>query len=83
MTRLPQHLRNVKVRDKDGLEAAEAIWQAVREEEERLGEEGRVLVRTSGTEQLVRVMCRGAEPEAVRRRLRPHRRRGRGATRVE
>jgi phosphoglucosamine mutase len=57
MTRLPQHLLNVKVRDKDGLEAAEAIWQAVREEEERLGEEGRVLVRTSGTEQLVRVMC--------------------------
>jgi phosphoglucosamine mutase len=57
MTRLPQHLLNVKVRDKDGLDAAEAIWQAVREEEERLGGQGRILVRPSGSEPLVRVMC--------------------------
>jgi phosphoglucosamine mutase len=64
--RLPQVLVNVRVADRHALEGATAVWQAVREEEARLGERGRVLVRPSGTEALVRVMVE-AETEAEAR----------------
>ncbi len=57
MERLPQVLVNVPVRDKSGLEHAAALWAAVEDESTRLGSSGRVLVRPSGTESLVRVMC--------------------------
>jgi phosphoglucosamine mutase len=60
MQRLPQRLVNVRVRDRDGLEGAHAVWDAVERETERLGGEGRVLVRASGTEPLVRVMAEAA-----------------------
>jgi phosphoglucosamine mutase len=56
MTRHPQVLRNVEVTDRSGLEEAAAVWEAVRSAERDLGEGGRVLVRASGTEPLVRVM---------------------------
>lgn len=56
MTRFPQTLINVRVKDKHALEGNEAIWGAVRSAEEAMGDSGRVLVRTSGTEPLVRVM---------------------------
>lgn len=56
MTRLPQRLVNVRVQDMAGLEGAQEIWQKVEEESGRLGDEGRVLVRSSGTEPVVRVM---------------------------
>ena len=56
MTRYPQLLVNVRVADKDRLARAEQVWQAVRAEEEALGDEGRVVLRASGTESLVRVM---------------------------
>ncbi len=56
MRRLPQVLVNVQVRMRDRLADAEAVWRAVGAEERRLGERGRVLVRASGTEPLVRVM---------------------------
>lgn len=56
MTRFPQTLINVRVQDKHALEGNEAIWGAVRAAEEAMGDAGRVLVRTSGTEPLVRVM---------------------------
>ena len=56
MRRFPQVLLNVEVRDRDALENAAGVWDAVAEAEAALGDRGRVLVRSSGTEQLVRVM---------------------------
>jgi phosphoglucosamine mutase len=67
MERFPQVLVNVEVSDRDGLDDAEDVWDAVREAEAALGERGRVLVRPSGTEQLVRVMVEAeTEDEAER-----------------
>jgi phosphoglucosamine mutase len=54
--RLPQRLRNVAVANKGGLAGASEIWDAVAAAEERLGDNGRVILRASGTEPLVRVM---------------------------
>ncbi len=56
MTRLPQVLVNVRGVDKDQLEGATAVWDAVAAHEEALGDAGRVLLRKSGTEPIVRVM---------------------------
>ncbi len=56
MERLPQVLRNVGNVDRERLRDAAAVWRAVDAETESLGGNGRVLVRASGTEQLVRVM---------------------------
>ncbi len=72
MRRLPQVLVNVHVRVRDRLAEAEGVWRAVGEEEARLGESGRVLVRASGTEPLVRVMVEAetaAEAHATAERL--------------
>ena len=60
MTDYPQVLRNVRVADRAGLNDAEAVWEAVRHTEELLGGGGRVLIRPSGTEPLVRVMVEAA-----------------------
>jgi phosphoglucosamine mutase len=54
--RLPQRLVNVEVEDLAGLETATAVWEAVVSEQAALSDRGRVLVRPSGTEALVRVM---------------------------
>jgi len=56
MSRLPQRLVNVPVRDRDALEHAQELDAAVRAAEQELVGRGRVLVRSSGTEPLVRVM---------------------------
>lgn len=56
MVEFPQVLQNITVRDKHGLTAAAAVWSAVEHAEAELGQDGRVLVRASGTEPLVRVM---------------------------
>jgi phosphoglucosamine mutase len=67
MTRFPQVLLNVEVADRSRLSEADAVWSAVRRSEDALGEGGRVLVRASGTEPLVRVMVEaGTEQEAGR-----------------
>jgi phosphoglucosamine mutase len=64
MKRFPQVLVNVPVADKGRLGANAAVSDAIHAAEERLGERGRVLVRASGTEPLVRVMVE-AEDEAT------------------
>ena len=56
MQKLPQRLVNVRVRDRTALDGADAVWAAVERESEALEGRGRVLVRASGTEPLVRVM---------------------------
>lgn len=66
ITELPQVLENVRVRDRGGLEGATGVWRAVAEIERKLGRDGRVLVRPSGTEPLVRVMVEALD-EAVAR----------------
>lgn len=63
---VPQVLINVPVAKRDQLEAAEDVWDAVRAAEEKLGEEGRVLLRPSGTEPLIRVMVEAVDAEAAR-----------------
>jgi phosphoglucosamine mutase len=66
MTRLPQVLINVPDVDKAGLPAADAVWEVVRAEEDRLADGGRVLLRPSGTEALVRVMVEAETQDDAR-----------------
>jgi phosphoglucosamine mutase len=61
MRTYPQVLENVTVPNKAGLDECTPIWDAVRDAEERLHGDGRILVRASGTEPLVRVMVEAAE----------------------
>jgi phosphoglucosamine mutase len=63
MAKLPQRLVNVRVRDRDALAHAEGVDQAVRAAEQELVGRGRVLVRPSGTEPLVRVMVEAPSEE--------------------
>ncbi len=57
MERLPQVLVNVEVSDREAVDGAAALWDAVGRENAALQGRGRVLVRASGTEPLVRVMA--------------------------
>lgn len=59
MTKYPQVLVNVRAEEKHKLDENEKIQQAIRTVEHRMGGVGRVLVRPSGTEPLVRVMVEG------------------------
>ena len=63
MEKLPQRLVNVRVRDRGALEHAQGVDEAVRVENEALDGRGRVLVRASGTEPLVRVMVEAPSDE--------------------
>jgi phosphoglucosamine mutase len=66
MTRLPQVLVNVRVAGVVDLERAPGLWETVRQVEADLGDRGRVVVRSSGTEPLVRVMVEApTEAEAA------------------
>ena len=65
MTRYPQVLVNVPVKDKGLLGASSAVSAAIHAAEEELGGDGRVLVRASGTEPLVRVMAEAPDGDAA------------------
>ena len=67
VTKYPQVLENVRVARREGLEDAAAFWAAVRTVEAELGADGRVLVRPSGTEPVVRVMVEAADEPTARR----------------
>jgi phosphoglucosamine mutase len=67
MEKYPQTLINVKVGSKPPLEHVDPVQKAIKSAEASLGDEGRVLVRYSGTENLCRVMVEGARKEDVER----------------
>jgi phosphoglucosamine mutase len=72
MEKLPQRLVNVRVRDRSAIGGASAVQEAISRESESLEGRGRVLVRPSGTEPLVRVMVEAPtsdEADAVCGRL--------------
>ncbi len=58
-------LVNVRVQDKSTYKDNPAIAAAIADVEHELGDNGRVLVRASGTESLIRVMAEGPEKEEV------------------
>jgi len=66
MERLPQILENVRVEEKARVMESPALTDAVRAAEERLAGQGRVLIRPSGTEPLVRVMAEGRDMTQLR-----------------
>jgi phosphoglucosamine mutase len=63
MEKLPQVLLNVRVTDREALDAARELWDAIDREAQALAGTGRVLVRASGTEPLVRVMVEAPDEE--------------------
>lgn len=64
---LPQLLKNLKVSSKPPLEQMSGLQAAIRAAEEELGDNGRVVVRYSGTEDLIRIMVEANSDELVNR----------------
>jgi phosphoglucosamine mutase len=62
----PQVLLNVRVREKADLQTVPAVVSAISRVEERLAGQGRILVRYSGTEPLLRVMLEGRHEDEIR-----------------
>lgn len=67
VVRMPQTLVSVRVERKDDLAGVAEVWELVRAAEQDLGDDGRVVVRASGTEPLVRVMVEASTSEACDR----------------
>jgi len=63
MEKLPQVLINVEVAEREAIAGATAVWEAVERESKGLESRGRVLLRPSGTEPLVRVMVEAPTAE--------------------
>lgn len=66
MVRLPQWLENVRVASKEGWDRNPAIAEAIQKVQTALGDQGRVLVRPSGTEPVIRVMLEGPDLNQIR-----------------
>lgn len=66
MQRLPQWLENVRVKSKNGWDQNENILAAIAKAESALNGQGRVLVRPSGTEPVIRVMLEGPDLEFIK-----------------
>ncbi len=67
LSRFPQVLTNIAVREKPDLETLPDVIEAISEVEKALGENGRQVVRYSGTEPLARVMVEGPDQDLVER----------------
>ena len=67
MTKFPQTMINVRIATKVDISNNKAIYQAVADAEQQLGDRGRVLLRASGTEPLIRVMVEGDDQQLVDR----------------
>lgn len=65
MRKYPQGQKAVRVARKQDLAEAARVWETVRRAEEELSGRGRILVRASGTEPVVRVMVEAADDKAV------------------
>jgi phosphoglucosamine mutase len=63
---VPQLLKNVRVRDATAALEAKAVLAAIAAGEKKLGKKGRLLVRKSGTEPLIRVMAEGDDSDLVK-----------------
>jgi phosphoglucosamine mutase len=66
MHKYPQILENVRVKKKIDVNASPAIQGAVQQVEKRLNGAGRVVLRPSGTEPVIRVMVEGRDEALVR-----------------
>lgn len=66
ITKYPQHMINVKLPDGFDFRSSPAVTAAVSEAEASLGSNGRVLVRRSGTEALLRIMVEGVDARQVK-----------------
>lgn len=72
MPRMPQHMVNVRVASRIDLDGSATVQKAVAEVQEHLGGRGRVVLRPSGTEPVIRVMVEGedaGEVEELARRI--------------
>ncbi len=69
MTTVPQLLRNVRVDRRDDLDDAQEIWSLVKEIQDEMGQSGRVLLRPSGTEPLIRVMVEATDSATAERAI--------------
>jgi len=67
MSDYPQVLKNVRIADRTPFEEDEEIMEHIKAAEKQLGDEGRVLVRASGTEPLIRVMLEGKDKKLIER----------------
>lgn len=65
LQKYPQVLRNVKVANKEAWEQNGRIKDAISAAEQQLGDQGRIFVRASGTEPLIRVMAEGPDHQLV------------------
>ncbi len=65
MSKYPQIMKNVRVKQKIDTDKSEPIQAAVRQAEARLAGEGRVVLRASGTEPVIRVMVEGRDDKLV------------------
>ncbi|HIG68191.1 MAG TPA: phosphoglucosamine mutase [Porticoccaceae bacterium] len=69
MQKFPQTMINVRLSEKVAIDDNNAINSAVAAAEKELGDRGRVLLRSSGTEPLIRVMAEGEDQDLVRRQV--------------
>jgi phosphoglucosamine mutase len=60
MDKYPQILVNIKIENKEQIMSHEAIIKSINQGQDKLGEWGKLVVRPSGTEPLVRIMAQGA-----------------------